>query len=62
MVVSLSSEPPSITVEDELVSPLAKERTGENEEVSDTTPDEVIRMSPVILCQVGEEVAFPIKI
>ncbi len=61
-VVSLSSVPPRITVLEEFVSPLEKASTGEKEEVSVTTPDELILISPVTVCQVGEEVAFPISI
>jgi hypothetical protein len=62
MVVSLFKDPPNIAVLEELVRPLAKVSAAWKEEVKDTTPDEVMVISPEMLCQVGEEVALPIKI
>ena len=48
-VVNLSSVPPKIMVFEELVSPLAKESTGEKDEVSVATPDDDMVMSPDIV-------------
>ena len=62
MVVSLSKDPPKITVEEELVSPFAKDRAVWNEEVSATTPDDEIDISPDTVAKYGEEEALPISI
>ena len=51
-----------MTVDDELVSPLAKLRAVWNEEVSVTTPLDDMVISHDTVCHVGEEVALPIKI
>jgi hypothetical protein len=60
-VVTVLRFPPRIIVFDELVSPLAKERTGENEEVKETTPLDDMVISPETVAKYGEEEALPIR-
>ena len=62
IVVNLFRVPPIITVPEELVNPLPKDRDVWNEEVRDTTPDELMVISPDTVWNIGEEEALPIKI
>jgi hypothetical protein len=61
-VVMVLRFPPNMIVFEEFVSPLANDKTGENEEVKETTPEDEMVISPETVAKYGEEEALPIKI